>query len=201
MQLIKLTLTHTQVLFVFVYASLNNVTFVHIWYCFEHITYITNWYLHSAKLFTLIINALFLRLSSLRSVSKWLQFCPETRWIILYRWMCGLLGALHCDYLVVRRMYTSSEGPEEWRSSDAGSIPYPMYARGEYTLPPSGIHHAFSGPPSINSHQVHNQPTKRGFFWWRKLLVVGAWTIWPCLSVSCCLLQIDAFLSLVVSCR
>jgi hypothetical protein len=74
--------------------------------------------------------------------------------------MCGLLGTLHCDYLVVRRMYASSEGPEEWRSSGAGSIPYPMYARGEHTLPPSGIHHVFSGPPAINSHQVHNQPTK-----------------------------------------
>jgi hypothetical protein len=79
--------------------------------------------------------------------------------------MCGLLDTLHCDYLVVRRMYASSEGLQEWRSSGAGSIPYPMYARGEHTMPPPGIHHNFSGPPSVNSHQVYNQPTKRDFFW------------------------------------
>jgi hypothetical protein len=96
------------------------------------------------------------------------QFCPETRRKIRCRWMCGLLGTLHCDYLVVRRMYSSCEGPEEWRSSGAGSIPYPMYARGEHTVPPSGIHHVFSGPPSINSHQVHNHPTIGDMLWWRK---------------------------------
>jgi hypothetical protein len=79
--------------------------------------------------------------------------------------MCGLLGTLHCGYLVVRRMYASSEVPEEWRSSVAGSIPYTMYARGEHTLPQSGIHPVFPGPPSINSHQVYNQFIERVFFW------------------------------------
>jgi hypothetical protein len=73
---------------------------------------------------------------------------------ILCRWMCGLLGTVNCHNLVVRRMYTCSGGPGDWRNSGTGSSP-PRYPRGDDPLPPAGLHHAFfSGPPSIHNQQV-----------------------------------------------